>query len=436
MKDSTITVKERVFRGKPVRRIHVMVKPTGAFCNLDCTYCYYLSKQELLGKPESWIISDEVLEAFIRQYFEGQNYKEVVFSWQGGEPTLLGLDFFRNVVALQNKYCPHHVRCENDLQTNGTLLDDGWCEFLHDENFLVGLSIDGPKHLHDAHRKDKSGQGTFERVYRAAKLLRKHKVNFATLSCVNRVTARHALEVYRFLRDKVGSKRMQFIPIVEPVGFRQTAPQCWHEQDMPVLGSTRARPGTDGSVAEAWSVDPDEWGDFLCRVFDEWYRKDLGRIYVNYFEAAVETWMGHVSPLCTQSPMCGKGLALERDGSVYACDHYVYPEYRTGNILERPLSEMAFSERQERFGKMKEGMLPEYCRSCEYEFTCFGECPKNRFIKTPEGEVGLNYLCGGWKKFFSYIDRPMQRIVRGLGETVVKEPRSLAAEHWQPEKQR
>jgi uncharacterized protein len=377
-----------------------------------------------------------VLETFIRQYFEGQNYKEVIFSWQGGEPTLLGLDFFRKAVELEKKYCPSHVRCENDLQTNGTLLDDAWCEFLHDENFLVGLSIDGPKHLHDVYRKDKSGQGSFGSVFRAAKLMRKHKLNFATLSCVNRDTSKHPLEVYRFLRDKVGSKRMQFIPIVEPVGFRQVAPQQWDEQLMPVLGSTRARPGNDGSVVEDWSVAPDEWGDFLCRVFDEWHRKDLGRIYVNYFEAAVETWMGHVSPLCSQGPMCGKGLALERDGSVYACDHYVYPEYRTGNILEMPLSEMACSERQEKFGRMKEGMLPERCRRCEYEFTCFGECPKNRFIKTPEGEVGLNYLCSGWKRFFSHIDRPMQGIVRGLGESVVKEVRTFAQEHWKPEVQR
>jgi uncharacterized protein len=417
-----------------MRRMHVMVKPTGALCNLDCTYCYYLSKKELLGKPESWKISDEVLESFIRQYFEGQNHKEVVFSWQGGEPTLLGLNFFTKVVELEKKYCPSHVRCENDIQTNGLLLDDAWCEFLHEENFLVGLSIDGPKHLHDAYRKDSAGQGSFDRVYRAVKLLGKHKVNFATLSCVNRVTAKRPLEVYRFLRDKVGSKRMQFIPIVEPVGFRQMAPQGWDERDMPLLGQARARPGTDGSVVEEWSVDPGDWGNFLCRIFDEWHQKDLGKIYVNYFEAAVETSMGHVSPLCTQDPMCGKGLALERDGSVYVCDHYVYPEYRAGNILRRPLSEMAYSEQQERFGKMKEGTLPQYCRSCEYEFTCFGECPKNRFIKTPDDEVGLNYLCGGWKKFFSHIDRPMQEIVRSLGETVVKESRTRAAEHWQPEK--
>jgi uncharacterized protein len=433
MNDSRITIKSRLFRGKPVRRIHVMVKPTGSLCNLNCTYCYYLSKQELLGKPESGVISDETLETFIRQYFEGQNHKEVVFSWQGGEPTLLGLDFFRKVVSLEKKYCPPHVRCENDLQTNGTLLDDDWCRFLRDENFLVGLSIDGPKHLHDLHRKDKEGKGSFDRVFRAAKLLKKHKVNFATLSCVNRDTAKHPLEVYRFLRDKVGSKRMQFIPIVEPRSFRQIAPQRWHEQDMPMLGTPDAKPGTDGSVVEDWSVDPDDWGDFLCRVFDEWYEKDLGKIYVNYFEAAAETWMGHVSPLCTQGPMCGKGLALERDGSVYACDHYVYPEYCIGSILEKPLSEMAYSRAQESFGKMKEGMLPERCRSCEYEFACFGECPKNRFIKSSEGEVGMNYLCSGWKKFFSHIDTPMQRIVRNLGESVVKETRTLSKEHWKPE---
>jgi uncharacterized protein len=424
----------RLWRGKPVRRMHVMVKPTGALCNLNCTYCYYLSKQKLLGKPQSWRISDEVLETFIRQYFEGQNYKEVVFSWQGGEPTLLGLDFFRKVVELEKKYCPPHVRCENDLQTNGTALDDAWCEFLYEENFLVGLSVDGPKHLHDAYRKDPSGKGSFDRVLRAAKRLKKHRVNFATLSCVNFQTAKHPHEVYRFLRDVIGSKRMQFIPIVEPVGFRQVAPQCWDESWMPRLGDPGARPGNPGSVVEDWSVDPGDWGEFLCRVFDEWYARDLGEIYVNYFEAAVEMWMGRISPLCTQAPMCGKGMALERDGSVYACDHYVYPEFRIGNINEKPLSEMAYSDIQERFGKAKEGMLPSYCRGCEYLFACYGECPKNRFIKTPQGERGLNYLCGGWKEFFSHIDEPMQKIVRSLGAQVEKGGVTRAAEHYVPVK--
>lgn len=426
---------QSLFRGKPVRRVHVMIKPTGARCNLDCTYCYYLSKEELLGRPEDWRISDETLETFISQYFEAQNCKEVVFSWQGGEPTLLGIDFFKNVVELEKKYCPPHVRCENDLQTNGTLLDDEWCRFLHDQNFLVGLSIDGPRDLHDAYRKDKAGHGSFDRVFAAAKLLRKHKVNVATLCCVNRLTAKHPLAVYRFLRDEVKTERIQFIPIVEPVGFRHTAPQRWNHASMPVIDTPQARPGVEDSVVEDWCVDPDDWGDFLCRVFDEWHEKDVGRIYVNLFEAVVETWMGHTAPLCTLAPMCGKGLALERDGSLYACDHYVYPEYRMGNVGERPLADMAYSEQQEVFAKMKEGMVPECCRRCEHQFTCFGECPKNRFIKSSDGEPGLNYLCSGWKKFFSHIDEPVQRIVRGLGQSVVKEPVMLHAEHWRPREQ-
>lgn len=436
MTETTLTTSGFLFRGKPVRRVHVMVKPTGARCNLDCTYCYYLSKEQLLGKPEQLCISDELLEEFIRQYFTSQNHKEVVFSWQGGEPTLLGIDFFRKVVALEKQYCPPHVRCENDLQTNGTLLDDDWCTFLNDENFLVGLSIDGPKELHDAYRKDNAGKGSFDRVFNAARLLRKHKVNFAVLCCVNNLTAKKPLEVYRFLRDQVGAQRIQFIPVVEPVNFRQVAPQHWDmEQKMPEIGFPRAKPGGADSVVTDWSVDPDEWGDFLCRVFDEWFRKDLGTIYVNYFDAAVETWMGHISPLCTQQPMCGKGLALECDGSVYACDHYVYPEYRSGNIKEKTLATMAFSVRQEQFGKMKEGALPQQCRACDYQFTCFGECPKNRFIKTAAGEVGLNYLCSGWHTFFAHIDEPVQKIVRSLGETVAKEASKRPGEHWRLVKQ-
>jgi uncharacterized protein len=414
--------------------MHVMVKPAGARCNLDCAYCYYLSKGELLGQPEHSRISDDLLEAFIRQYFEGQNHREVVFSWQGGEPTLLGVDFFRKVVELERKYCPAHVRCENDLQTNGTNLDEEWCGFLHEHNFLVGLSIDGPRELHDAYRKDRSGQGSFDRVSRAARLLRRHKVNFATLTCVNRLTGTRPLEVYRFLRDDVGSRRIQFIPIVEPVGFRRTAPQHWDWGALPRLGDPEARPGTPGSVVEEWSVDPEDWGAFVCRVFDEWHRKDFGNVYVQYFDAAVEAWMGHVSPLCTLAPMCGKGLALERDGSVYACDHYVYPEYRLGAIGQTPLAEMAFSETQERFGRAKEGTLPDYCRRCVYEFACFGECPKNRFLRTPEGEPGLNYLCQGWKRFFAHVDEPVQKIVRQLGGTVRRQAVAPAADNWVPPK--
>lgn len=409
---------QRMFRGKPVTRFHVMVKPIGPACNLNCDYCYYLSKQGLLDIKPGARISDELLENFVRQYIEQQNYKEIIFSWQGGEPTLLGLDFFEKVAELQKKYAPRHKRVENDLQTNGTLLDDEWCEFLASEGFLVGLSIDGPRELHDRYRKDAGGAGSFDRAMQSARLLRKHGVKFNTLSCVNRMTGQSPLEVYRCLRDEVGSDRMQFIPIVEPRMFRDTAPQHWPVESMPDLGSSAAKPGTQDSVVEDWCVDPDDWGDFLCAIFDEWNKKDKGNIYVHYFDAAIETWMGRVNPLCTLAPMCGKGLAMEQNGDVYACDHYVYPEYASGNIADKTLSEMAFSENQEAFGKLKEGGLPQYCRDCKYEFACYGECPKNRFIKTPRGEPGLNYLCSGWKKFFAHIDEPTRKIVRELGEQV------------------
>ena len=409
-----------LYCGRPVVRMHAMVKPIGPTCNLDCQYCYYLDKAKFCNAEPGGRISDELLETFVRQYIQGQNYKELIFSWQGGEPTLLGLDFFRKVLALEKQYAPPHVRCENDLQTNGTLLDDEWCEFLRENNFLVGLSIDGPRQLHDAYRKDKAGAGSFDRTFRAARLLRKHGVSFNTLSCVNRLTAKHPAEVYRFLRDEVKSKRMQFIPIVEPRGFRKTAPSGWPPDRMPVVGTSAARPGTPESVVEDWCVDPENWGEFLCTVFDRWLIRDVGKIYVHYFEAAVESWMGRVSPLCAFAPMCGKCVALEHDGSVYACDHYVYPEHRLGNIRETPLADLVFSSRQECFGMNKERALPSVCRQCEYEFACFGECPKNRFVQTPDGQPGLNYLCPGWKRFWKHIDAPVQRIVRELGYAPVK----------------
>jgi uncharacterized protein len=408
----------RIWRGKPVSRFHVMAKPIGPTCNLNCDYCYYLSKAGLLDAGVESRMSDELLETFIRQYIERQNHKEIIFSWQGGEPTLLGLDFFKKVVALEQKYCPPHKRVENDLQTNGTLLDDEWCEFLTANDFLVGLSIDGPQHLHDAYRQDAAGNGSFTRVMQGVRLLKKHGTRFAALCCVNRKTGQHPLEVYRFLRDQVGAQRIQFIPIVEPKVFRDTAPQRWPAESQPMLGSSAARPGTPDSVVEDWCVDPDDFGDFLCSIFGEWHRRDLGKIYVHYFDACVETWMGRVNPLCTLAPMCGKGLAIEHDGTVYACDHYVYPEYARGNIMDTPADQLVFTPEQELFGKGKEGTLPAYCRSCEYLFACFGECPKNRFLRTPEGEPGLNYLCSGWKRFFKYIDEPVRNIIRRMGETV------------------
>ncbi len=409
-----------MFRGEPVVRMHAMAKPLGPVCNLDCAYCYYLSKEELLATDSRWRMSDEVLETFIRQYIQGQNCKEVIFSWQGGEPTLLGIDFFRKVIELERKYAPPWMRCENDLQTNGVLLDDEWCAFLKENSFLVGLSIDGPREFHDHYRKDKQGGGTLDDVLRASRLLRKHDVNFATLSCVNRLTGQHPLEVYRFLRDEVGSTRMQFIPIVEPKAFDTTAPQRWPDSLMPLMDEPRARPGHPESVVEGWCVDPDDYGDFLISVFDEWRTTDLGRIYVHFFDCAVEQWMGRLSPLCIFGPICGKGVAIEHDGSVYACDHYVYPEYRLGNVLEDPIAELVLSGRQEAFGYAKDSSLPRRCRECEYLFACAGECPKNRFIRTPEGEPNLNYLCAGLRRYFTHIDPHIQKIVRDLGHEPVE----------------
>ena len=406
--------KEPQFRGKPLVRMHVMLKPTGPVCNLDCTYCYYLSKETLLETDSRWRMSEETLENFIRQYIEQQNTKDIVFSWQGGEPTLLGLDFFKKVVTLQKKYAPPYVSCENDLQTNGTFLDDEWCKFLREHNFLVGLSIDGPPYLHNHYRKFKNGTGSFDKVFRAAKLLNKHNVRFATLTVVNDVNAQYPIEIYRFLRDEVNSKQMQFIPIVEPKTFHATAPQRWNFHEMPVEDSPQVSPRHPESFVKEWCVSPESYGNFLISVFDEWYNHDIGLIYVPFFESAIAQWMGMPSTLCIFSPICGKGLALEHDGTIYACDHYVYPEYILGNINETKLSSMALSKKQEMFGYGKDIKLPEKCRQCKYLFACSGECPKNRFLRTSNGESGLNYLCKGLFNYFNHIDPYIKNIVNAL----------------------
>jgi uncharacterized protein len=396
------------------RRFHAMVKPIGSACNLNCAYCYYLSKEKLLDQQRGKRMSDDLLEEYIRQYIQGQDGEQIVFSWQGGEPTSLGLDFFRKVIELEKKYQPAHQRIENDLQTNGTLLDDDWCRFLRQHNFLVGLSIDGPKDLHDAYRVTKGGQPTFDKVMAAVSLLKKHGVRFNTLTVVNRLNAKRPLDVYRFLRREVGSTYMQFIPCVEPRDFQTTAPQHWDPSKLPVMGTSPARPGTPDSVVTDWSVDPDDWGTFLCQCFDEWLRKDLGKVLVNLFETAVAQTMGLPAQICITGEFCGKGLAVEHDGSVFACDHYVYPEYRAGNIKDRPISEMVFSRRQMEFGFAKRDTLPQYCRQCPHLKLCWGECPKNRLIRSPEGEIGLNYLCPGLKRFFAHAEPHIQRLVGQL----------------------
>ncbi|BDR16149.1 anaerobic sulfatase maturase [Vibrio sp. STUT-A11] len=382
------------------RRFHVMAKPGGAKCNIDCQYCFYLHKENLLHQPKQPKMDDETLEAFVKSYIESQDGEEIVFSWQGGEPTLLGLDYFRKVVELQAKYQPSGTRIENDLQTNGILLNDEWCEFLVANNFLVGLSIDGPEELHDKYRKTRSGKPTFHLVMKAVEKLQHYGVRFNALVTVNRHNVKYPLEIYRFLTRELGVTYIQLAPVVEANDFHTTAPQFWNEQMIPELGSELAKPGHPMSVVTDWSVDPDDWGKFLSEMFVEWVNNDLGRVLVNLFETAVAQVMGKPAQLCITSEFCGKGLAIEHNGDVYSCDHYVYPEYKLSNIHEHSLNEMAFSTRQFSFGMAKRDSLPDYCKKCPYLKYCWGECPKNRLIKTPDGEEGLNYLCSGIRRFF------------------------------------
>jgi len=393
------------------RQFHVMAKPISSTCNLDCTYCYYLSKETLPKGPATGRMSDEVLELFIQQYIAGVTTGEVVFSWQGGEPTLLGLDFFQKVVALEKKHARPGQRIQNDLQTNGTLLDEEWCEFLKASRFLVGLSIDGPRDIHDKYRVTKGGQPTFDKVFRAAKLLQRHGVPFNTLTCVNRFNGRRPLDVYRFLRQELDSTYIQFIPIVEYKGFEKTAPQTWDAAQLPRDGEPAARPGHPNSIVTDWSVDPDDWGYFLCRVFDRWHNQDVGKVMVNHFETLVAQHLGMPSQMCVYAENCGQCLAVENDGSLYSCDHYVYPENQLGNIKKQPLGELVFSQTQADFGRAKSQTLPQYCRRCPFLTDCWGECPKNRILRTPEGEPGLNYLCRGLKQFYAHATPAIERIV-------------------------
>jgi uncharacterized protein len=396
------------------RRFHVMIKPAGSACNLDCTYCFYLSKRELPGGPGGGHMHDSLLEKFIKEYIDGVTSDEVVFSWQGGEPTLRGLDFFEKVVAYQNKHAKPGQRIANDLQTNGTLLDENWARFLKDHDFLVGLSIDGPKEIHDRLRIDKHEEPTFDKVVAAAQLLHRYQVPFNTLTCVHRYNAKKPLDIYRFLRREIGSTYLQFIPIVQIRGFETTAPQAWDEAQLPIVGTPESRPGHPDSVVTEWSVDPEEYGYFLCKVWDEWRNRDFGKVLVNFCETLVAQHMGVPSQLCIFSEVCGKGVAIEHDGSVYACDHYVYPEHRRGTLGERSLSSMVFDPAQVRFGYAKSETLPKYCRECEFLTDCWGECPKNRMVRTPDGEAGLNYLCPGLKRFFAHAVPEAERIARRL----------------------
>ena len=396
-------------------RYHAVIKPAGALCNLDCSYCFYLHKEDLLQQPKQARMSESLLEAHIRQYIEAQTGPEVVFSWQGGEPTLMGLDFFKRVVEIQARYKKSQQDLHNDLQTNGILLDDAWCAFLKQHNFLVGLSIDGPAVLHDVYRYNKAGQPTHARVMAAVQLLHQHKITFNALCVVNRQNARKPIDVYRFLRDQVRPHLIQFLPGVEPTNFRNAAPGHWPVEQLPVTGSAQARPGSPDSVVTEWSVDPDDWGYFLCRVWDEWFAKDFGRVFVDQFENVVSQLLGQGAQKCTSGQVCGKALALEHNGDLYSCDHFVYPEYKLGNIRELHQGDLVFSDRQKAFGYAKSNTLPMYCKTCDYLQLCWGECPKSRFLKTPDGEPGLNYLCAGLKRFYAKATAARAELIKRVG---------------------
>ncbi|KKG02624.1 anaerobic sulfatase maturase [Methanosarcina mazei] len=375
-------------------RIHVLAKPAGAICNLACTYCFFLEK-ELLYPGSRFRMSDEILENYIRQLIAAHNSPQVTVAWQGGEPTLMGIDFYRRAVELQEKYRKPGMTFENTMQTNGTLLDDEWCRFFKENNFLIGISIDGPRELHDAYRVDKKGGGSFDRVMKGLRLLQKHGVEYNVLTTVNRVNADYPLEVYRFLRDEAGTDWIQFIPVIERINDE---------------GRTLYQQGDRVSDR---SVQPEQFGGFLSRIFDEWVRNDVGRVFVQTFEASARRWLGLPSGMCVFEETCGTGLALEHNGDLYSCDHFVEPEYLLGNIMENELGVLAASEKQYRFGQDKRDTLPQVCRECEVFFACRGKCPKNRFLTTPSREYGLNYLCKGWKAFFQHVDYPMQ-IMAGL----------------------
>ncbi|MDR3456661.1 MAG: anaerobic sulfatase-maturation protein [Verrucomicrobiae bacterium] len=389
------------------RPFHILTKPVGPICNLDCKYCFYLEKEKLYPGESQWRMSDAVLAEYIRQYIHSQPVAEINFAWQGGEPTLLGVDFFRKVITLQQQFANGKI-ISNAIQTNGTLLDDEWCEFLAQNKFLVGLSIDGPRELHDRYRVDKRQQPTFDKVMHGLELLKKHGVDFNTLTVVNRANAQSPLEVYRFLKS-IGSRFLQFIPLVERTAPAEMKTEGYDFAAPPLPGRK-----TDASPVTPESVGAEQYGNFLCAIFDEWVRHDVGTTFVQLFDTALGNWMGLGSSLCVFAEKCGAALAIEHNGDLYSCDHYVYPRYRLGNVMNHSLGAMVRMPQQIRFGNDKSSTLPKYCRRCEVRFACNGECPKHRFTSTPDGEAGLNYLCPGYKMFFNHIDPHMKTMARLL----------------------
>lgn len=369
--------------------LYVMLKPTGAHCNLACKYCYYLEKNKLYPTAQRHLMSDEILEQFTREYIEAQTMNQVLFTWHGGEPLLRSIDFYRKALSLQQKYAGGR-RIDNVIQTNGTLLTDEWCEFFAQNHWLVGISIDGPQPYHDHYRLTAAGKPSWKKVMQGIKLLKKHGVEWNAMAVVNAYNANHPLEFYRFFKEN-GCQFLQFTPIVE---------RLTRHEDGRTLASLADK--DEISLSEA-SVTPEQWGYFLCAIFDEWVRKDVGKIFVEIFDCTLANWMGISPGICAYSKECGHAGVMEHNGDVYSCDHFVFPEYKLGNIRDHSLIDMLYGEQQQEFSRLKHSSLPRQCKECDMEFACHGECPKNRFMKDKYGDSGLNYLCPGYYHYYQHV---------------------------------
>lgn len=366
-----------------------MTKPVGAVCNLACKYCYYLEKTNLYKDNKSkYVMSDSLLEKFIKEYINSQTMPQVLFTWHGGETLMRPLSFYQKVIELQKKYANGRT-IDNCIQTNGTLLNDEWCEFFHNNHWLVGVSIDGPQDFHDEYRKNKQGKPSFVKVMQGIKLLKKHQVEWNAMAVVNDYNADYPLEFYHFFKD-LECHYIQFTPIVERIHLNS---------DGRYLANVLQK---EEKLAD-FSVTPEQWGNFLCTLFDEWVKNDVGKYFIQIFDATLANWMGTQPGVCTMAPTCGHAGVMEFNGDVYACDHFVFPEFKLGNIYEKSLIEMMYGDKQSRFGLQKRNALPAQCKACKYLFACNGECPKNRFLTTEDGEFGLNYLCKGYYQFFDHI---------------------------------
>ena len=380
--------------------LYVMLKPAGAHCNLACKYCYYLEKNNLYQNTPRHLMSDEMLEQFTREYIEAQTMPQVLFTWHGGEPLMRSIDFYKKALALQKKYA-HGKQIDNVIQTNGTLLTDEWCEFFAQNHWLVGISIDGPQEYHDHYRITPAEKPSWEKVMQGIQLLKKHRVEWNAMAVVNAYNAEHPLEFYHFFRDN-GCQYLQFTPIVERLTEHEDG------RTLASLADDREIPLADASVT------PQQWGNFLCTIFDDWVRHDVGKMFVEIFDCTLANWMGVLPGICAYSKECGHAGVMEHNGDVYSCDHFVFPEYKLGNIKDQSLIDMLYGEKQQAFSRLKHTSLPRQCKECDMEFACHGECPKNRFEKDKYGEPGLNYLCQGYYQYYTHVAPYMDFMKREL----------------------